>query len=193
MSYETLVIALNWYGPFKSIEAASKEAKKAGATGALYLAISNIHKRTRAYVGIATDVARRLTEGQHEKLSGFAEGVLDIWIGTVASQGVAGRNPDGGSKLHSRILRTSERTLAYFLQLSENTQLRKSTPKEAIILINRWFDPAEPYNRKDQRGHPEWPDLIEHDPEGGQASLVWFGQKRLERLDQTEINDLMVQ
>jgi hypothetical protein len=86
----------------------------------------------------------------------------------------------------------AEWTLAYFCQLSKNTNKRQNPPPVSTILINRWFEPQEPHSRKNERGHPDWPDLIEYDREGGQAWLVWFGQKRFEHLDQTEINDLSV-
>jgi hypothetical protein len=59
MSYGTLLVAVNWYGPYKSIGAARDEIKNAGATKGLYLAIDRRHKRTQAYVGIAKELATR--------------------------------------------------------------------------------------------------------------------------------------
>jgi hypothetical protein len=112
MSHDTLMIAVNWYGPFISIKAAGEATRIAETGEALYLGISNKHKRTRAYIGKAADVSARLSQWavNHE----LPDGHRDLWIGVIVSQNVPGR-PTGGQKLHSSVLTEAERTLIYSL------------------------------------------------------------------------------
>ena len=46
------------------------------------------------------------------------------------------------------------------------------------MLMNRWYEAWEPYKRKPDRGHKDWPDLIEFDQENKTARLLWFGGRQ---------------
>ena len=185
----TIMIAVDWYGPFSSILSARTEALKAEATECLYLGIHRLNRR--AYIGITSSVGSRLTDNHHI-LGGLEEGEADIWIGQVSSHAVAGR---GNGSFHTLPLTLAEHMLAYFLELSENDRKRRNPPKRSAKLLNRWFGPNEPYKRRFKRPAPVWPDYIEFnhsdDGENGQmnAKIVWFGGKQ-STLSHTDIIEL---
>jgi hypothetical protein len=177
MSYQTVVIAVNWYGPFYSIEEAKRTAKDNGVGEAIYLLIDKQKKAALRYVGISKALQNRFNN-QHSALNKLAKGSC-IWLGLVDSHAIAGRKKAGQSTSHSRGVALAEGLTAYFLKLPENDRKRRKEPDVSAILINRWFRGVDPFHRWKHRAHEDWPDLIEWDQVNQTASLVWFGGKRI--------------
>lgn len=100
--YDLLIVAIDWYGPFKSVNAARTAGQNAGVRDLLYVAFSN-DGQERGYAGLSSNISQRLTD-RHHIIGGFVDNELDIWIGLIASQSVAGRRPVGGYAQHSASL-----------------------------------------------------------------------------------------
>ena len=167
-----LMIAADWYGPFPSIEAAGKEADANSVSEALYLAVNS---EGQAYAGISGNICARL-KPSHHVLGSLKDGEAEIWVGLITSQPVPGKSANPTS--HSTPVKTAEKSLALFLELSENQQLRSSLPARSSVLFNRWYDGYDHLRRVD-RGHKDWPDIIEYDAYEKLARLVWFGEKQI--------------
>jgi len=177
MAYDTLVIAINWFGPYSSISEARSIALSERVEEALYLCIGQRDGDLSSYVGITSNAPQRLSNNHH-KLSLFDPDDMVIWIGIIVSQAAAGRRSSRGSALHTLAVKTAEKLTAYFLQLPSNDRLRSSPPDRSAIVFNRWYEPSGDFKRRKHRGHHDWPDLIEYDQESEWASVVWFGGKR---------------
>lgn len=177
MAYETLVIAINWFGPFDSISRAKATALVEQVEEALYLCIGQRDGDLSSYVGITSNAPNRLSPSHH-KLRLFDEDGMAIWIGIVVSQAVAGRRSSHSDVRHTVAVQIAEKLIAYFLQLPSNARLRSSLPDKSSIVLNRWYEADGDFNRRRRRGHQDWPDLIEYDHESRFASVVWFGGKR---------------
>lgn len=177
MAYDTLVIAVNWFGPYQSISEARSTALSEQVNEALYICIGDRDGEISSYVGITSNAPQRLSSNHH-KLKLFSETRLSIWVGVIVSQAVAGRRSSQGAAIHSIAVKTAEKMTAYFLQLPSNEHLRSSLPKLSGILLNRWFEPSGDFKRKMRRGHQDWPDIIEYDQANDYACLAWFGGKR---------------
>jgi hypothetical protein len=174
MPAATLMIAVDWYGPFKSLSSAVAECERSKVGECLYLAI--LDGDGGSYVGISSNVSTRLNSGHHV-LGKIVNGGADVWIGLVSSQPVLGRRPANGYVSHSESVHVAEHMTAYLLELYYNKSKRSSPPKRTAIVFNRWFDPEEPYERKSDRGHKDWPDVLEFDADDGTARVVHFGGK----------------
>jgi hypothetical protein len=182
-----LMIAVDWYGPFKSLASAKRQCVQSGVDDFLYLAISTDGK-DRSYVGLSASPMGRLTENHHV-LGGLEEGDIDLWIGLVSSQTEAGRRPGDARTTHSAALNIAEHSLAYFLETTENVRKRRSHPQRSVALFSRWFGSSEPWKRHAHRAHRAWPDFIEFDADDKTARLAWFGGK-LVKYDASQIDDL---
>ena len=89
------------------------------------------------------------------------------------------------------MLTTAERTIAYFMTLPLNEKLRRATPKQSVVLLNRWFNGDGV--RRSQRADAKWPDMIEFDMEGDDpmALRLWFGSPgKRDRLSAADIRAL---
>lgn len=186
----TVAIAVDWFGPFSSIDDARSAARTHEIEEAVYLALGCCGRQRRGrmqYVGVSGDAASRFN-GQHQKLPGITRN-FRLWVGEVASHAVA-----GPKKLKRSVaVEAAEWAMAYFLELPLNVRKRAKAPNRSLILINRWFRP-DLKTRRSHRGHEDWPDFIEYehpdDDRDGSATLVWFGGRR-ERLSSTEVDDLV--
>jgi hypothetical protein len=187
MPASMLMIAVDWYGPFKSLASAKMQSVQSGVEEFLYFAIST-DGANRSYVGLSADPLGRLTEAHHV-LGGLNEGDIDLWIGIVSSQSEAGRRPAGGYTTHSGALHIAEHMVAYFLETTENQRKRQTPPKRSAVVFSRWFGSSEPWERRTHRAHPGWPDLIEFDAEDKTARLAWFGSKLI-KYDEDQIERL---
>jgi hypothetical protein len=170
---ETAPIVINWHGPLSSLEQASQAAKDGEVEEAIYLAVN---KKNKAYAGISKSPATRLTDAHHI-LGKLGPGEAELWIGVLASQKIW----TASDAQHSTAIRLAEHTTVYFLELSENQRLRKNPPDRSVILISRWYEAGHPYKRRPDRGHKDWPDLIEFDKENESYQLAWFGDTRYEK------------
>lgn len=175
MPANLLMIGVDWYGPFSSLQSAKATSVKAGVGEFLYFAITT-DGEDKSYVGLSKSVETRFTDGHHI-LGGLEDGDIDLWIGIVSSQTEAGRPHAQRSVSHSESVEIAEHVIAYFLQTSHNTSKRKSVPKRSAVVFGRWFRPKPPWLRWRRRGHRLWPDFIEFESDEGFARLVWFGDK----------------
>lgn len=182
-----LMIAVDWYGPFKSLASAKKVSVETGVSEFLYLAVST-DGADKSYIGLSGNASGRLTESHHV-LGGLEEGEIDIWIGLVSSQTEAGRKPSGANVSHSAALHLAEHIIAYFVQTSENKRKRRNPPDRSGVVFSRWFQDAPPWERRGQRGHKQWPDFIEFDYDQRLARLVWFGRE-MTKYSGKQIDDL---
>jgi hypothetical protein len=174
MSPPTLMIAVDWYGPFRSLKAARLECERTNVGECLYLAIFD--QEQGSYIGISSSILSRLNSGHHV-LGAIENGGADVWIGIVSSQAIPGRRAVGGYVSHSEPVHVAEHLIAYLLELDFNRSKRKSPPKQTAIVFNRWFEPEHPYDRRSARGHKDWPDILEFDAESETAKLVHFDGK----------------
>jgi hypothetical protein len=187
MPTSMLMVAVDWYGPFKSLSSAKLQAEKSRVNEFLYLAFST-EGADKSYVGLSANPSGRLTESHHV-LGGLDEGDIDLWIGIVTSQSEAGRKPADGYITHSGALHIAEHIIAYFFETTENVRKRRSRPQRSAVVFNRWFRPAAPWKRHGHRGHPSWPDFVEFEAEEQFARLVWFGG-RMEKYNDDQIENL---
>jgi hypothetical protein len=163
---EITSIVINWHGPFSSLEQARLGTIDGEVEEIIYLAVN---ERNRAYAGISKSAATRLTDAHHV-LGEIGPGEADLWIGVLASQRVW----TASDALHSTAIRLAEHATVYSLELSENQRLRNTPPDRSIMLMNRWYEGQDPYKRWPNRGHKNWPDLIEYDQGTETVRLVWF-------------------
>ncbi|CAN7555051.1 hypothetical protein [Neorhizobium tomejilense] len=166
-----LVIAVDWFGPYKGIEEARVAIGDFMGTG-LYLAIGRTdadEPLSLQYVGISTSLSKRVGNAHH-KLGRIDD--LQIWVGEVGTARPSGRQ----LKKTPATLDYAEWLMAYFVYLPLNDKKTKNAPDIAATLLNRWWkkDYETPYHR---RPHPDWPDLIDYLGFYYPTKIVWFGKK----------------
>lgn len=172
-----IAIVVDWYGPFSSFDEAANKLSGYGLDEGLYLAIGKRkgqRQKRLQYVGISQDVKDRIDPRKHHRLK-FITRDLYLWVGEVASHAVAGRPRDRQPVAHSITVNLAEWCLAYFFRLPLNKKKRNNPPPRPVILINRWFQTDFETPRR-QRGHRDWVDYIEYDPEyfDGGAKVISF-------------------
>jgi hypothetical protein len=172
-----IALIVDWYGPFVDVKLASTKISEYGLQEGLYLATGKRkgeHKRRLQYVGISQDIKDRINPKTHHRLK-FITRDLRLWVGEVASHAVAGRRRAGHAVAHSVAVELAEWATAYFLALPLNKKKRDNPPPRSLILVNRWFQTDFETPRR-QRGHLDWVDYIEYDPEyhDGGAKVVSF-------------------
>lgn len=170
MAHRTLMIAIDWYGPFSSLSDAAAEADSAQIGEALYLAYND---NSQSYVGVTGGVNQRFK--QHYALFDVMKHDTELWIGIVASQSIPGRKNQLSYQYHSFPLRLAEQIIIYSLQPTENIHYRRSEPKAPGVVFSRWFEHSSPWARRNDRPHEEWPDLVEFDDEAHLVRKAWFG------------------
>lgn len=176
-----LMITVDWYGPYLTIESAKKE----GAFPRLYLAIGNRayeHGEPKLqYVGIGRPIAGRMT-AKHHKLSKLSVARTQIWLGEVITAEPGGRK----AKQTPMTLDYAEWLHAYYLQLPLNEKKTVREPGLSVTVMNRWW--ARQWRQDWEydsvpRPHPDWPDLIDYPHYHKEpARMVWF-DKRNTRYD----------
>lgn len=174
-----LMIAIDWYGPYKTLEAARGAAKPYDWPG-LYMLIGKVGEERSSkiqYVGISRSVSTRLNS-KHHRLGARAieaSGIRDIgiWLGEVATAEPGGKK----MKATKTTLDFAEWLHARFMGLPLNGMKTKSPPPRSVTVLNRWWktDFQTPMSR---RPHPDWPNLIDYPTYGLPARTVWFGGKQ---------------
>lgn len=174
-----LMIAIDWYGPYKTLEAARVAAKPYDWPG-LYMLIGKVGEERSSkiqYVGISRSVSDRLNS-KHHRLGARAiesSGIRDIgiWLGEVATAEPGGKK----MKATKTTLDFAEWLHAKFMGLPLNGMKTKSPPPRSVTVLNRWWktDFQTPMSR---RPHPDWPNLIDYPTYGLPARTVWFGGKQ---------------
>lgn len=167
------MIAINWYGPYLSVEAARISAKADYAHG-LYLCLGKTayqRRRSLQYIGLARLLGSRLTS-QHHKLHDVSR-EQQIWLGEIATAEPSGRR----FKATPATLDYAEWLHARFLRLPLNDKKTKSLPPRSVTVLNRWWSTDYETPRR-RRPHPDWPDLIDYPAYNLPGRLVWFGRRQ---------------
>ncbi|MCO6407403.1 hypothetical protein [Hoeflea alexandrii] len=170
MAQKHLMIAINWYGPYFSVEEASKAAKEDYGYG-LYMGIGKQpyeRDSNLQYVGISESLGSRIGSAHHKLFNITRD--FQLWMGEPATA-----EPSGPKmKVTRATLDNAEWLHSYFLDLPLNAN-KKSLPKRSVSVLNRWWKTDYVTPRK-RRPHSEWPDLIDF-PYSDEldARCVWFG------------------
>lgn len=172
MTQNHLMIAINWFGPYKDLDEARNCARHDYSHG-LYLVIGKRRsERTKKlqYVGIGKAIHTRLNEGHH-KIS-LVEREREIWLGEIMTAEPPGRR----RKATRATLDFAEWLHARFLQLPLNEKKTKALPGRSVTVLNRWF--CLNYETPKRRPHKDWPDLIDYPDFDLPARAVWFGLRQ---------------
>lgn len=168
-----LMIAVNWYGPYRQL-AEAHSAAKADYDHGLYVAIGRNEGSTiptLQYIGIGDPLHRRLVP-QHKSLSRIA-GDLTLWLGEIATAEPSGQR----MKVTKTTLDYAEWLHIRFLNFDLNEKKTKKPPPRSVTVLNRWFhtDYERAYKK---RPHPDWADLIDFPGFDLPARSVWFGSRQ---------------
>lgn len=172
MTEKHLMIAINWYGPYRDLDEARRCARHDYDHG-LYLAIGKCkyeRRRSLQYIGIGGNIHTRLTENHHKLQLIVRE--RSLWLGEIATAEPSGRR----LKATRTTLDYSEWLHARFLQLPLNDKKTKALPPRSVTVLNRWF--ALDYETPVRRPHSDWPDLIDYPHYDLPARAVWFGRRQ---------------
>lgn len=172
MAQRHLMIAINWYGPYKDIDEARQCARHDYEHG-LYVAIGEcLGEQTPSmqYVGIGKAIHTRLNN-RHHKLSLILRKRM-IWLGEIATAEPSGRR----LKATRTTLDFAEWLHARFLRLPLNDKKTKALPSRSVTVLNRWF--GLDYETPKRRPHRDWPDLIDYPGFNLPARVVWFGVRQ---------------
>jgi len=168
-----LMIAVNWYGPYHTLDDARAAARDDYGDG-LYMCVGMQpyqRKVSMQYVGIGSAVHTRLKEDHHKLRMVTRE--RKIWLGEIATAEPSGKR----LKVTKATLDYAEWLHARFMQLPLNEKKTKDLPSRSVTVMNRWFktDYETPWKR---RPHPDWPDLIDYPAYDMPARMIWFGGRQ---------------
>ncbi len=172
MPAKHLMIAIHWFGPYRSLEAA-RAAAKVDYNDGLYLCIGMTayqRKPAMQYVGLAKSLHTRLIENHH-KLCNVTRS-RSIWLGEVVTAEPSGKK----IKVTKATLDYAEWLHAKFLELPLNDMKRKNVPARGVTVLNRFFK-TDYETRCGRRPHADWPDLIDFPGDDQLARAVWFGSR----------------
>ncbi|WP_133768350.1 hypothetical protein [Enterovirga rhinocerotis] len=172
-SHRHLMIAIDWFGPYRTLNEAHSAASVDYDHG-LYMVIGKQpeeQKKSPQYIGIANNLRNRLTQ-QHHKISRIT-GPIEIWLGEVVTAEPSGKKV----KSTKTTLDYSEWLHARFLSLPLNDRKSKTLPNRSATVLNRWWNTNYETARL-RRPHPSWPDLIDFQLDGLPARTVWFGGRQ---------------
>lgn len=173
MVQKHLMIAIDWYGPFKSLTEARAAAKLNWQHG-LYLCTGMTAYQRKVqlqYIGIGKDIQTRLTD-EHHKLK-LVTRSRQIWLGEAVTAEPSGRT----HKVTRATLDYAEWVHARFMRLPLNDKKTKQVPPRSVTVLNRWWKANFTTIRRN-RPHGDWPDLIDYPSYDLPARLVWFGGKQ---------------
>lgn len=182
------VISIDWYGPYDRMSmhnAALSEKSYAG----LYLARGSWQMRSPEiqYIGMSrSDLPWRI-RWPNPGLDQVKK--AEMWGGLISYHNAPVNALSGTSDAYGNTIKKAESIFIYLLQPRFNINEKTIAPKEPAIIINRWYDGAEPYKR---RLSPDVvvPDFVEYDPESG-ATLAWHDDPpRIERMSPEEVKTL---
>lgn len=180
MPADLFAVAVNWFGPSRSLMQARRLGVENDVDEFLYVGYE-VSGNERSYVGISKDVSSRFRTAHHV-FGQWQANTFELWIGIVASQAEPGRKPSSRPKVHSEALNFAESMTAYFVATTENQRKNKTPPKRSGILYNRWFKLEAGWPARRQRPHQNWPEFIEYDVERRSGKVAYFGGA-LQRFD----------
>jgi hypothetical protein len=175
MPANMFMVAVDWYGPLKSLPEARAAAKKYRVKDFLYVGYEK-KERLRSYVGISNDANSRLRSA-HSVLGKWPANTYELWLGIVVSQSEPGRKSSPKPTRHKAALSFAERLTARFVETSENIQGRKRPPKRSGALLNRWFHLTQNFPRHKRKPHKNWPDFIEFEESEKFGRSIYFGAR----------------
>lgn len=167
------MVAVDWYGPLKTLSAARAVAKEHRVKDFLYVGYEK-KGRARSYVGISNDANSRLRKAHHV-LGKWPDNTYELWLGIVVSQSEAGRKSNQNRPRHKAALSFAERLTACLVKTTENIRGSKTPPKRSGALLNRWFQLSSSFPRHKRRPHKNWPDFIEFEESEKGGRNVYFG------------------
>jgi hypothetical protein len=169
------MIAVDWYGPIRSLKEARTTAKRHKVKDLLYVGYET-RGQYRSYVGISNDANSRLRTS-HKVLGKWPDDTHELWLGIVASQTEAGRSANRKAARHKAALTFAEHMIARFVQTSENVHGSTKLPKRSGALLNRWFHLDAEFTRHKKQPHKNWPDFIEFEKAEKSGRTVFFEKK----------------
>jgi len=165
-----LMIAVNWYGPYGSLEEASEVAKEYW-DGGLYAALGRSAQQKKhkiQYIGIAKELHGRLRTSP--KIKEIDD--LSLWLGQIATAEPSGRR----MAITKPTLDFAEWLHVRFVRPSLNEKKTRGLPNRSVTILNRWWSRNdEPYAIQP---HRDWPNLIDFPDDVIPARAVWFGGKQ---------------
>jgi len=171
-----LMIAVNWYGPYRTVRAARESAKEFYGEG-LYFALGRSQgekRRSMQYIGIGNDVQTRLKD-DHHKLK-LVNSSIEIWLGEIATANPSGRR----YKVTKPTLDYAEWLHAFYLPMRLNEKKTRHAPDRSVTVMNKWYSCKDWTTPKD-RPFAGWPDLIDYPHDDcSKARIVWFDGKMKE-------------
>src|SRR5262249_39857373 len=156
MPADMFMVAVDWYGPLKSLKEARTAAKVHRVKDFLYLGYET-KGRLRSYVGISNSPTSRLQTAQGV-LGNWPDNSYELWLGMVVSQSEPGRKSYQKAPRHKAALSFAERLTARFVETSENIHGSTRPPKRSGALLNRWFHLSSNFPRHKRQPHKNWPD-----------------------------------
>lgn len=173
MTQKHLMVAINWYGPYHSIDEARESAWQDYSDG-LYFAMGKCkheRRKTLQYIGIGRKISTRLNASHHKLRLIVRE--MEIWLGEISTAEPSGKR----LKATKTTLDFAEWLHAHFLKLPLNDRKKLCPPSRSVTVLNRWY--RTDYATPRRRPHADWPDLIDYPDEDGVPSrAVWFGKKQ---------------
>lgn len=118
MPANMFMVAVDWYGPLKSLSDAREVAKLRKVKDFLYLGYQR--KGRHSYVGISNNAQSRLRTG-HKVLGTWPDATYELWLGIVASQAEPGRRTTSSPPRHKAALTFAERLRPRFRFRSRRT------------------------------------------------------------------------
>jgi hypothetical protein len=175
MPANMFMVAVDWYGPLKSLSEAREVSQLHRVKDFLYLGFQR-KGRHRSYVGISNNAQSRLRTS-HQVLGRWPDGTYQLWLGIVVSQSEPGRRASASPPRHKAALTFAERLTARFVQTSDNVQGSKKPPKRSGALLNRWYYLSDGFPRHKRRPHKNWPDFIDFEETEGLGRTAYFAGK----------------
>lgn len=172
MERKHLMIAVDWYGPY-TMEEANWDAFANYGSG-LYVCIGKCkyeRKNAIQYIGIGKELWKRIKPDHHKMRLVVKQ--QQIWLGEVSTA-----EPSGTKlKVTKATLDYAEWMHARFMRLPLNEQKTKTLPPRSVTVLNRWFRSSD-YTIRNNRPHPDWPDLLDYPAHELPARAVWFGSRQ---------------
>ena len=159
-----IAVIVDWYGPYKSLDAIAKDAKLnwSDTKRALYMALGSSNKYR--YVGLTTRPHIRIGK-HHDKLNRRKN--RKFFVGEIVTQGISGRR----KKKTPPDLRLAEHALIRYLKPKLNERKKFTNPDDCVSIFSCF------YSHRDYETVvnplPTFPKLLAFNPITGRWSRSW--------------------